>query len=132
MKAFSKNQKVLIFEPDFEQNLGRDFLAQNFWPKILDEILKNFFPNSLIFFIKKACLCQVPKAVRKQPLPPEGCNYCGCSGECLFVYFNEKNNYFMKKIKKDAIQRIPDSRKNGSTVLPAVKNPPITKLVIYK
>lgn len=28
----------------------------------------------------KACLCQVPKAVRKQPLPPEGCNYCGCSG----------------------------------------------------
>ncbi len=40
----------------------------------------------------KACLCQVPKAVRKQPLPPEGCNYCGCVGNhlnLLFIFCSE-------------------------------------------
>lgn len=38
---------------------------------------------------QKACLCQVPKAVRKQPLPPEGCNYCGCLGINLKFFKNQ-------------------------------------------
>ncbi|KAM3134873.1 hypothetical protein pb186bvf_013042 [Paramecium bursaria] len=28
----------------------------------------------------KSCLCQVPRAVRKKPLPAHGCQYCGCHG----------------------------------------------------
>jgi hypothetical protein len=28
----------------------------------------------------KACLCQVPRVVRKNELPALGCKYCGCGG----------------------------------------------------
>eukprot|EP01017_Pseudomicrothorax_dubius_P039466 TRINITY_DN6059_c0_g5_i2.p1 TRINITY_DN6059_c0_g5~~TRINITY_DN6059_c0_g5_i2.p1 ORF type:complete len:391 (-),score=84.12 TRINITY_DN6059_c0_g5_i2:80-1204(-) len=28
----------------------------------------------------RACLCQVPNAVRKTPLPGDGCKFCGCHG----------------------------------------------------
>ena len=59
------------------------------------------FQNLNYNFIKilQACLCQVPKLVRKSLLPPEGCSFCGCSGKIIDYYILLKN-------KKDAIQRI--------------------------
>ena len=53
MKAFSANGRVF-----------------KFWLKLYK---KDF----------QACLCQVPKLVRKTLLPPEGCSFCGCSGKII-------------------------------------------------
>jgi len=34
----------------------------------------------------KSCLCQVPKYERKYTLPDNGCNICGCTGNCLILF----------------------------------------------
>jgi hypothetical protein len=44
----------------------------------------------------------VPKAVRKQPLPADGCNYCGCNGIMNF------DNYLISKNKKVVTLKILD------------------------
>lgn len=39
----------------------------------------------------KSCLCQVPKAVRKQELPKTGCKICSCTG-CNSRDFTESDS----------------------------------------
>ncbi|CAD8132083.1 unnamed protein product [Paramecium octaurelia] len=50
----------------------------------------------------KSCLCQVPRAVRKKPLPAHGCQYCGCHG-C------NPQDKKKKKVKKNSRQLSPVS-----------------------
>ncbi|CAK84889.1 unnamed protein product (macronuclear) [Paramecium tetraurelia] len=66
----------------------------------------------------KSCLCQVPRAVRKKPLPAHGCQYCGCHG-C------NPEDKKKEKVKKNSRQLSPVSNEANEQNLNNFQNAPL-------